>query len=154
MSTADEEVWRQALQRRGRDWVLRELNLRPGQPDDAVYDVVFEEPYPTRAFCRAWCAEQDNQLPVISGHTIAILVAVVVLVGLTTMAVSSLSNLPTSRQQYESRPQFQVRASVPSTPQIEELAPQTSAAPISNKSTLPASCAYMTYETADCKFKR
>ena len=52
MATDDpaEIVWRKALQARGRDWVMSELQTRPGRHEDIVCDVVFEQPYPTRAF--------------------------------------------------------------------------------------------------------
>src|SRR5579863_3841211 len=68
-----EETWRKALHARGTEWVQAELRRRPGRPEDTLYDVVFEEPYPTRQFCLNWCAEQDNRLFRFSGTTIAAL---------------------------------------------------------------------------------
>ena len=66
-----EETWRKALRERGREWVQAELRRRPGRPEDTLYDVVFEEPFPTRQFCLNWCAEQDNRLLHFPGTTIA-----------------------------------------------------------------------------------
>ncbi len=57
-----EAVWREALKAKGKDWVMAELQERPGRPDDALYDIVFEAPLPTREFCQRWCAEEDNRL--------------------------------------------------------------------------------------------
>jgi hypothetical protein len=62
MDDQTETAWRVALQQRGKEWVLSELRTRPGRPDDVVYDIVFEAPYPTRDFCARWCAQQDNKL--------------------------------------------------------------------------------------------
>ena len=73
-----ETRWRQGLERKGRDWVIRTLQTRTGQPDDAVLDVVFEEPYPTRDFCQRWCVEQDNK---VGGAPIATKVAILLMVG-------------------------------------------------------------------------
>jgi hypothetical protein len=68
MDDRTETTWRSALQQRGKEWVQSQLRMRPGRPDDFVYDVVFEAPYPTRAFCMRWCAEEDNKLFRMSWH--------------------------------------------------------------------------------------
>lgn len=69
MDDRSETAWRAALQQRGKEWVQSELRARPGRPDDVVCDVVFEPPYPTRAFCVQWCAEQDNRIFRLSWHS-------------------------------------------------------------------------------------
>jgi hypothetical protein len=89
-----EGPWRNALNAKGRDWVTAELQRRSGQPDDVVLDVVFEEPYPTREFCQRWCAEQDNRIFHVSGYTIALLVALVLLISFGIKLVNSWENLP------------------------------------------------------------
>src|ERR1700761_4802993 len=65
----EEDAWRQALRTKGRDWVLAELNTRPGLPQDPLLDVVYVQPFPTREFCQRWCVEADNQYLRLSGHT-------------------------------------------------------------------------------------
>jgi hypothetical protein len=79
MSAQDETRWRQALASRGRDWVAHELQLRAGQPNEYLWDVVYEAPHPTREFCQRWCAEQENKIVGLSpGITVAMLMLVVV----------------------------------------------------------------------------
>ena len=80
MEYGAEEVWRKGLQARGKEWVLSELRRRPGQPEDVLYDVVFKEPYPTRAFCFQWCAEEENRVFRMSWHTYATIIAMVLLI--------------------------------------------------------------------------
>ena len=75
-----EGVWRKALQARGKDWVRSELHRRPGRPEDTLYDVVFKEPYPTRAFCFQWCAEEENRIFRVSWHTFATIMALALLI--------------------------------------------------------------------------
>lgn len=75
-----ETVWRKGLQARGKDWVRSELHRRPGQPEDVLYDVVFKEPYPTRAFCFQWCAEEENRVFRMSWHTYATIIALALLI--------------------------------------------------------------------------
>jgi hypothetical protein len=55
MDRATEERWSTALEKRGLAVVRQELDLRPGKPGDVIYNVVDDPPYPTRAFCEAWC---------------------------------------------------------------------------------------------------
>ncbi len=81
------EVWRAALQAKGRDWVLAELHTRPGQPQDPVYDVVFEPPYPTRDFCQRWSVDEDNKYLRMAGSTKIALCVLVVFVVFLGMAV-------------------------------------------------------------------
>jgi hypothetical protein len=75
-----EAVWREGLQARGKDWVRSELHRRPGRPEDTLYDVVFKEPYPTRAFCFQWCAEEENRVFRVSWHTFATIIALALLI--------------------------------------------------------------------------
>jgi hypothetical protein len=89
MSGKDEMVWRAALERKGADWVTHELQKRRGQPWDAILEVVFVEPHPTREFCQRWCAEQENRGFSMSPTTIGIIAATVLVVVFLTMAVSS-----------------------------------------------------------------
>jgi hypothetical protein len=91
--------WRRALDAKGRDWVMAELKRRAGRPNDVVLDVVFSEPYPTRAFCERWCAEQDNRMFHLSGHAIAIIVASILLFAFAIKAVVSWNNLPEATHQ-------------------------------------------------------
>jgi hypothetical protein len=91
MSTQDEAVWRGALERRGRDWVMRELQTRAGQPEDPLLDVTYEPPHPTREFCVRWCGERGRGFRV-SGTGLAMVVLVVVLMMGGMLAVSSWDN--------------------------------------------------------------
>lgn len=85
---ANETVaWRNALQAKGRDWVLTELRTRPGQPQDILYDVVHEPPFPTREFCQRWCVEDDNKILRVAGSTKAAIIAVPFLLLFLAMAV-------------------------------------------------------------------
>jgi len=99
VNSPDEMDWRRALDAKGRDWVMAELKRRAGRPNDVVLDVVFSEPYPTRAFCERWCAEQDNRMFHLSGHAIAIIVASILLFAFAIKAVVSWNNLPEATHQ-------------------------------------------------------
>jgi hypothetical protein len=99
MDMNTEAVWRKALDAKGRDWVEAELQMRAGQPNDAVLDVVFEEPYPTREFCQRWSAEQDNRMFHMSGHTKAIIIAVLLLVVFGIKSINSWENRPETQHQ-------------------------------------------------------
>jgi hypothetical protein len=59
---ANDQRWRDAMRRLGRVAVETALSRRPGHPGELLDDIVYEPPYPTRAFCQQWCAEQDNIL--------------------------------------------------------------------------------------------
>jgi hypothetical protein len=80
MSTHDEAVWRSALERKGRDWVMRELQTRAGRPSDDLLDVTYEPPHPTREFCRRWCGEGGSRGMRFSGLGLAMVLLVVVMV--------------------------------------------------------------------------
>ena len=68
MDEQTEAVWRKALQARGKDWVMSELHRRPGLPEDALYDVVFKEPYPSRATIVAELMGEDTLVEIVT-HT-------------------------------------------------------------------------------------
>jgi hypothetical protein len=89
----EEDAWRAALRTKGRDWVLAELNTRPGLPQDPLHDVVYTPPYPTREFCQRWCVEVDNQYLRLSGSTIALLCGLGILGLFIAMGVYSWSEV-------------------------------------------------------------
>jgi hypothetical protein len=88
MSAQDEAFWRGALERKGKDWVLRELQTRAGQPMEPLLDVVYEEPHPTREFCQRWCAEQENRMIRFSGLTLVMIGLIVALLACGMLAVN------------------------------------------------------------------
>jgi hypothetical protein len=92
-----EAAWRKALDARGRDWVEAQLRLRWGQPSDVILDLVYQEPYPTREYCQRWCAEQDNRMFHVSGHTKAIIIALVLLIAFGAKFIVSWNNSPELR---------------------------------------------------------
>jgi hypothetical protein len=92
----DADVWRAGLQARGRSWVLAELQMRAGQPQDPLYDVVHAPPYPSREFCQRWCVEDANKFMRVSGSTKAALCAFVILCVCLAMAVHSFTGTETS----------------------------------------------------------
>ena len=75
---ANEERWRDAMQRMGRSAVEAHLRRRPGRPTEAIDDVGYDPPYPPRAFCEQWCIEQDNILFRFSPRMVAIAVTLVI----------------------------------------------------------------------------
>jgi len=93
----EEDAWREALRTKGRDWVLAELNTRPGLPQDPLLDVVYVQPFPTREFCQRWCVETDNQYLRLSGHTKGVLCGVLILGIFIAMAMHSLTSVGTTR---------------------------------------------------------
>jgi hypothetical protein len=62
MSEIDEARWRKGLAALGKETVEGELRMGRGYPDEPIYGVVFEAPFPTRSFCQQWCTEQDGKL--------------------------------------------------------------------------------------------
>jgi hypothetical protein len=151
MSNPEERLWREGLERRGKDWTLRALNSRHGQAGDAVLDVVFVEPYPNREFCQRWCAEQENRMFSMSGHTTAIIVTLIVLAAVSTMAVSALENYRPPQEGYASvnpAPSGEVTAPTNS---ITDPVPSVTGNTSSVTTHPPGLCAYATYQTAACK---
>jgi hypothetical protein len=148
-----EAVWREALQTRGRDWVAAELRRRPGQPNDPLLEVVFEEPYPSREFCQQWCAEEENRLRFVSWSTLAAGALLLIVVICAMHAVSS-RNEQRAAQTLETSAAARSVASpapvAPSAPLSNDIpAPSSSGAP-STASSPPAICAYQSYPTAAC----
>jgi len=92
-----ETAWRQGLEAKGRDRIMTELKTRAGRPDDVMLDVVYEAPYPTREFCQRWCAEQDNRGFHVSGHTKAVIIALLLLTAFGIRAVVSWNSLPVNQ---------------------------------------------------------
>jgi hypothetical protein len=81
MDAADDERWREALAKKGKDVVRQKLDLRPGAPTELLYDVVDEPPYPDRAFCEAWCRDTLPKAGGISGSAVMVVImSVLVLV--------------------------------------------------------------------------
>jgi hypothetical protein len=55
MDRATVERWREALEQKGLNVVRQQLDLRPGPPNEVLYNIVDDPPYPDRAFCEDWC---------------------------------------------------------------------------------------------------
>ncbi len=91
MDRATEERWRAALKAKGMDVVQVELDLRPGRPEDLVYNVVDEPPYPTRAFCQNWCRGAPPPKFGPSGPTAMIVIMSVLIVVCVIRAITSYS---------------------------------------------------------------
>jgi hypothetical protein len=100
MGDNDEKRWRDGLNARGPVWVRAKLLERPGRYDDPVFDVVFVEPLPTRAFCQAWCAEADNKVFQLSKHGMGVVALLVLILVFVAAAVSSLSHQPVARSPF------------------------------------------------------
>jgi hypothetical protein len=150
----DEMVWRAALEKKGADWVARELRTRHGQPGDQLLDVVYNGPHPTREFCQRWCADQENRTVSISPTTIGIIVSVAAVLILSTMAVSSVEHQPQDRRSYPGAapPPLQVHNPIESAdPVVRRPSSSVDQGPTTSVSKPQSSCAYVTYPTADCK---
>ena len=158
MADGSETVWRAALMAKGKDWVSAELRRRPGQPGDAVYDIVFEDPLPTREFCQRWCAEEESRLVRFSWEKIAALVFLVLTIVCAVGAVKSWNDTPP--------PQSRSAAAMKSPPQAgkgrgsnqitNDVPGSTSprAGSSAAGSSPPTLCAYQTYATAACKTQK
>ena len=154
MDEAAETHWRKALQARGKDWVMAELRRRAGRPDDPVYDIVFEEPLPTRQFCQDWCAEEDNKLFHISLHTYILIAAFLITMFCCVVAVRSFTSIETPPP--ASLPPPVPKAAPLGSPGLTANGGSTSGAPsFSNSSpsstSVPSVCAYQSYTTDECK---
>lgn len=151
MNELTETAWRQALKAKGRDWVRAELQKRPGHPEDAVYDIVFEEPFPTRDFCQQWCAEEENKLFHMSWYAGAVLVAFFVTVCCCVAAMRGLSS-------YQAQTPAVASVGVTASREMRSGPPTNSQSNSTranfdgeSEHTLPGICAYQTYETDECK---
>jgi len=69
MDRATQERWCAALRRKGVAAVQAELDLHPGRPTDSLFDMADAPPYPTRAFCEAWCRNGGYAPPASRGAT-------------------------------------------------------------------------------------
>jgi len=158
-----EIAWRAALQERGKEWVVSQLRTRPGRPDDIVYDVVFEAPYPTRAFCVQWCAEQDNKIFRLSWHVYAATFMLLLVIVCCWQAVGGWNNheLSVARQQSQSVPLPVAPAQIgSSSPSVDVGIPGTdsqsgsssslSSTSASGSSSPPSLCSYISYDTTRC----
>jgi hypothetical protein len=159
MADGSETVWRAALMARGKDWVMAELRRRPGRPGDAVYDIVFEDPLPTREFCQRWCAEEENRLVRFSWEKVAALVFLVLTIVCAVGAVKSWNDTPPPQSRTaaatNSAPQASpARGSNQITNDVPGSASQRAAESSAVGNSPPPLCAYQTYETAECKTQK
>jgi hypothetical protein len=172
-----ETTWRKALEARGKDWVMAELRRRPGRPQDVVYDIVFEQPYPTREFCEQWCIEQDNKLFHVSWQLFVMigLAAVAVVCGFFGAAGIISPRVPAPALPMPSREAQAgstgnagntASSTIYSTPQEgtssqsgtssgaasgSSMSAYGAASGSSGPAHLPSVCDYQTYQTAECK---
>jgi hypothetical protein len=149
-----EETWRKALRERGREWVQAELRRRPGRPEDTLYDVVFEEPFPTRQFCLNWCAEQDNRLLHFSGTTIAA-IGVFVLLAVCTFKAFQATNERAALQP-QLHPSIAASRHMPPRQSSDFSGNSQAQGPSSNAAsaagtTPPDICQYISYDTDRCR---
>jgi hypothetical protein len=155
-----DEVWRRGLRARGQHWVMAELHRRAGRPEDVLLEVVFEPPYPTRAFCQQWCAEEANRIRVPATLKAAIVLAALAQVCIGE-AVIGWENLA-AEQQLEANSAAPGAADAPPSGSAQgvtnDLPGPVSTTPVG---TVPAAepslntdlstiCAYQTYTTAAC----
>jgi hypothetical protein len=161
MADGSEAVWRAALMAKGKDWVAAELRRRPGQPGDAVYDIIFEDPLPTREFCQRWCAEEENRLVRFSWEKVAALIFLVLTIVCSVGAVKSWNDTPqpqgrsaaaakSAPQAAASRGSKQITNDVPGSTSSRAAGSSTAG----NSNSPPPLCAYQTYETAACKTQK
>lgn len=150
MSESDEVRWSDALQARGADWVRAKLRERPGRPDDVVFDVVFVEPLPTRAFCQTWCARADNRVFHLSGHGKGVAILLIVLVAFLLRAVSSITDEPARPAQFASWGGGGSGVSGFSS-QVDLTIPSEGSASTTTTTTRTSTlCEYITYATSRC----
>jgi hypothetical protein len=152
MSVPDETIWRAALERRGKDWVARELRSRFGRPGDELLDVTYEQPHPTREFCQKWCAEQENRMFSMSGHTKVVIVALIVLFAVTGRAVEAWVNYQPLQQGSTNplpRPARGGGTTLqdPANDSVDQVNGRATSSP---SRTSISSCTYATYPTAQC----
>jgi hypothetical protein len=167
MDDLTETAWRAALQQRGQEWVVSQLRTRPGRPDDVVHDVVFEAPFPTRAFCVRWCAEQDNKIVRLSWHAYASIFLLLLVIVCFWQAIGGWKNheLAVTRQQNAPLPAASDR--VGSSPQTVDVgipnsysqsgsssasssSSSASGGSTSSSGSPPSLCNYITYDTTRC----
>jgi hypothetical protein len=108
MDLETEERWHAALEKRGKEEVRIELDLRPGRPEDLVFSIGDGPPYPTRAYCEAWYAGYRRKAIQISGTKAMVVITSLLTVVCIIWSISSASRqnehwlsanvLPFSRQ--------------------------------------------------------
>lgn len=160
MNGSAESQWLEALKTKGPAWVKAQLQARPGRPDDILYDVVHQEPYPTRAFCQRWCAEQDNRLFQFSGHSRAVLVTVIVLLAFVARMVVSWNNIaPPPHPRYQGGGSgggiaaaggSGAGAAADGSGNTDPTSPITPSAAPSGQQNTSSLCGYITYQTDRC----
>jgi hypothetical protein len=146
-----ETTWRQALKAKGKDWVRAELQRRPGHPQDVVYDIVFEEPLPTRDFCQQWCAEEENKMLHLSWHTYAALVAFFITVCCCVAGVRGLTSQQTQASAVGATRVAAPRIMPSEPPNYGEANENGAHFAGESDHRLPDICAYQTYQTDECK---
>jgi hypothetical protein len=166
MDDRTEIAWREALQQRGREWVVAQLRTRPGRPDDVVQDIVFEAPYPTRAFCVQWCAEQDNKIVRLSWHTYAAIFMLLLVIVCFWQAAAGWNNHELAVARQQGAPLSVTPDQVGSGPPTVNVAipndysqsagtggagpSAPSSTSVSGSGSPPSLCNYISYDTARC----
>jgi hypothetical protein len=155
MDDLTEIAWRKALRERGTEWVMAQLRTRPGRPEDVVFDVVFEPPYPTRGFCQSWCGEQDNRIFRFSWHTLAAIAMLLLFIICFCQAVASWNDheLIAARDSAAPMSASPPRAARGGGSNFSDTIPNSYASPgsgSSSSSSPPSLCSYITYNTAQC----
>jgi hypothetical protein len=107
MDRATDERWREALKKKGQQVVRQQLDCRPGPPTELLYDIVDEPPYPTRAYCEAWCRGMPAKSVGMSGTgamvvIMSILVVVCVFRGALSLSSADVNWLSSSDEPYHS----------------------------------------------------
>jgi hypothetical protein len=92
MDRATVERWREALDKKGLDVVRQQLDLRPGRPDEVIYNIVDEPPYPDRAFCEDWCRGAPPPPTAMSGTGAMVVIMSVLVVVFALRAAMSFSS--------------------------------------------------------------
>lgn len=133
---------------------MAQLRARPGRPEDVVYDVVFEAPYPTRAFCHSWCGEQDNRIFRLSWHTYAAIAMLLLFIVCFCQAVASWNDHALLASRKSDAPMSAEPQRVATgAPNLSDAIPNPYATPNSGSSSSnspPSLCNYITYGTAQC----
>jgi hypothetical protein len=172
MSEIDEGKWRKGLAALGKEHVEGELRMGRGYPDEPIYGIVFEPPFPTRSFCEQWCTEQDGRIFSFSWRVPVSIGAFVVVALGSFIAIHGLSN-PKPGQFGDGitvpRPSINLSTDLSGAPRTQLYHPSTANTANSNTVTpttmtpgTPTAglagaganqssvCAYATYDSAQC----
>jgi hypothetical protein len=129
----DETRWREALRAAGQSMVAATLAHYPGKPEDPVYNLALEPPYPPREFCQRWCEEQDSAgLSSITGTVAALLMVALLGVCVAAYSISGLMNPDTSTKkiaQQMSAPQASTSVSASGSSSQSSIVTQPAGAP-------------------------